>query len=60
MFKSQKKIYASDLKELAQIEGILWSHVHLVKNYFMDGRIKIYKVGGGANQKWQWQLKEEV
>jgi len=60
MFKSQKKIYASDLKELAQIEGILWSHVHLVKNYFMDGRIKIYKVGGGANQKRQWQLKEEV
>ena len=60
MFKSQNKIYSSDLKELAQIEGILWSHVHLVKNYFMDGRIKIDKVGSGANQKWQWQLKEEV
>ena len=58
MFATQKKIFATDLMEHARIEGIDWSHVHLVKNNYMNGKVKLHKIGGGAKQKWLWTLME--
>ena len=68
MFEGQKKILASDLRQLAEMDNIKWPHVNLVKNYFMKGAITVHKTGGNRgkksegnrNQKWEWHLKEEV
>ena len=68
MFEGQKKILASDLRQLAEMDDIKWAHVNLVKNYFMKGAITVHKTGGNRgkksegnkNQKWEWHIGEEV